>query len=113
MTAEEIAGVCHEANRAYCHAIGDDSQPPWSEAPAWQRESAINGVRHALGNRDAKPSDSHESWLAEKKAAGWQYGPVKDPVAKLHPCCVPYDALPPEQKRKDALFLAVVRALGA
>ena len=111
MDIEEIAEMCHEVNRLYCRKLGDFSQLGWDEAPAWQRESAIKGVQHALENPNAKPSDSHESWLAEKKAAGWQYGPVKNPELKEHPCFVPYDELPEEQKRKDALFLAVVRAL--
>ncbi len=106
-----IAKVCHEANRAYCATLGDSSQPPWEDAPAWQRESAIKGVDHALANAGAKPSDSHQSWLREKEAAGWKYGPVKDPEKREHPCFVAYDQLPPEQRAKDALFLAVVRAL--
>ncbi len=108
-----IAKVCHEANRAYCATLGDGSQPPWEDAPAWQRESAIKGVDHALANPGAKPSDSHESWLREKEAAGWKCGPVKDPEKREHPCFVPYDQLPPEQRAKDALFLAVVRALAS
>jgi hypothetical protein len=107
----EVARVCHEANRAYCAVLGDDSQPPWDEAPEWQRESAITGVWHVNGNRDAKPEDSHNSWLAEKRRDGWVYGPVKNPEAKQHPCCVPYEDLPEDQKRKDVLFLAVARAL--
>lgn len=111
MTFEDIAHVCHEANRAYCRTLGDDSQPAWVDAPEWQRTSAIKGVLLPLMNRDAKPSDSHESWLAEKREAGWKYGPVKDPEKKEHPCFVPYEDLPPEQRAKDALFLAVVRAL--
>lgn len=90
---------------------GDTSQPPWAEAPEWQRASAVNGVAHARGNPSAKPSDSHESWFAEKVAAGWKLGPVKDPEKKEHPCMVPYAELPPEQQRKDALFLSIVRAL--
>jgi len=44
MTTETIAVVCHEANRAYCSRIGDDSQPPWCDAPEWQKMSAITGV---------------------------------------------------------------------
>lgn len=111
MDVGAIAKVCHEANRAYCAGLGDNSQPAWEEAPEWQRNSAINGVNHALTSPAAMPSDSHESWLAEKRAAGWRYGPVKDPEKKEHPCFVPYEQLPDEQKRKDALFLAVVRAL--
>lgn len=111
MLPVDIARVCHEANRALCVTQADFSQPAWEAAPNWQRESAINGVRHATDNPNAKPSDSHESWLAEKRAAGWNYGPVKDPEKKEHPCVVPYDELPEEQKLKDVLFLAVVRAL--
>ena len=56
------------------------------------------------------PSASHESWLVEKRAAGWKYGPVKDAEAWTHPCVVPYDDLPQEQRAKDYLFQAVVRS---
>jgi len=110
---EAIAQVCHEANRAYCRTIGDESQPTWADAPQWQKDSVILGVRFALENPDAGPSHSHESWLAEKEAAGWKYGPVKDAEKKEHPCFVPYDKLPLEQRRKDHLFQAVARTLGA
>jgi len=113
MNVEAIARVCHEANRAYCESLGDASQQPWEQAPDWQRTSAINGVQFALDHPDAKPSDSHESWLAEKRATGWKFGPVKDPEKKEHPCFVPYADLPPSQRAKDMLFLAVVRALAA
>lgn len=107
-----IAKVAHEINRAYCEALGDNSQPAWEQAPNWQRDSAINGVRFHLDNPNASPSHSHESWLAEKAATGWKYGPVKDPEAKEHPCFVPYDELPVEQRAKDYLFRAVVHVLG-
>ena len=66
MTKEEIARVAHEVNRAYCEALGDDSQ---------------------------------------------KLGPVKNPDAREHPCLVPFDALPLEQKVKDYLFRSVVSAL--
>ena len=111
MTNEQIARVTHEANRAYCKSIGDDSQPAWDDAPEWQRSSAMNGVAFTIANPGAHPSASHDSWLAEKRAAGWTYGPAKDPEKKQHPCFVPYEALPPEQRAKDHLFQAVVRAL--
>lgn len=113
MNEIEIARVCHEANRAYCKALGDESQLPWEAAPEWQRTSAVNGVRFILANDGAPPSASHDSWLKEKVSQGWVYGEVKDPVAKTHPCCVPYDELPVEQKAKDYIFGAIVRSLRA
>ena len=110
MDVVNVAMICHEVNRVYCQTLGDMSQSPWSEAPQWQQDSAIAGVRHALANENAKPEDSHNSWLTQKQADGWKYGPVKDAEKKEHPCFVPYDQLPPEQKWKDAFFLAVVNA---
>jgi len=106
-----IAAVCHEANRAWCWFNGDNSQLPWGQAPDWQIESAIDGVTHALDNPNAEPEDSHQNWWALKIAEGWTYGEVKDPEAKTHPCMVPYSGLPEFQRKKDALFLAIVRAL--
>jgi len=105
------AEAAHEANRIYCASIGDASQVPWKEAPVWQRESAIEGVRTALGG--ATPEEQHEAWCASKRRDGWTVGPVKDPAKKEHPCLVPYAELPPEQRAKDALYLAVVRGMVA
>ena len=114
MNIEQIARIAHETNRAYCETLGDMSQTRWEDAPQWQQESAIKGVQfhldaYARGHHPA-PSASHDSWLAQKRADGWVYGPVKDPVAKTHPCVVPYDELPVEQRIKDYLFSAVVAA---
>lgn len=104
-----IAKACHEANRAYCSSIGDDSQLAWHDAPEWQKASAINGVKfHLSGEHD--PSESHQSWYDEKKADGWVYGPVKDAEKKEHPCMVAYDQLPVEQRSKDYIFRAIVHS---
>jgi len=111
MKPEEIAKVCHEANRAYCETLGDQSQPVWESAPEWQRTSAVKGVEFHLSHPGSSPSQSHEEWLKEKKATGWKYGPVKDPEKKEHPCFLPYDELPVSQRVKDDLFIGIVDAL--
>jgi hypothetical protein len=108
---ENIARICHEANRAYCVGLGDFSQLAWDVCPIWQRDSAINGVRFHLEHPSAKDSESHENWLNQKIMDGWHYGPVKDEKKKEHPCMVTFEALPPEQQRKDRLFRMIVRAL--
>jgi hypothetical protein len=102
-----LAQIAHEVNRAYCQSIGDNSQLPWFESPVWQRESAVVGVRFCMNNPNAPASANHDSWLKQKVADGWIWGPVKDPAKKEHPCMVPYEALPKEQQTKDALFKAV------
>lgn len=110
MTPDDIARTCHEVNRAYCAALGDHSQPAWADAPEWQRASARMGVDlHTMGNFG--PESSHISWMRQKEAEGWVYGPVKDPQAKEHPCMVPFDLLPVAQQAKDFIFRAVVHAL--
>ena len=106
----EIARIAHEVNRAYCEAMGDNSQPIWENAPQWQRESALLGVElHTSG--DYGPEASHESWMAQKVADGWKCGPEKNPEIKEHPCMVPFAELPKEQQAKDFLFRGVVHAL--
>ncbi len=111
LTVDDIAAICHEANRAFCEKLGDNSQPYWEDAPDWQKDSAIDGAQFHLVDADASPSASHENWLKLKVEEGWVYGPVKDPEKKEHPCCVPYEQLPIEQKCKDYLFKGVVEAL--
>lgn len=102
----KAAKACHDANRKYCQSIGDDSQPAWTKAEEWQRESAVNGVKHLIENPGSKPEDSHNSWLAEKETAGWKHGEVKDVEKKEHPCFMPYAELPEDQKKKDEIFIA-------
>lgn len=111
MKIEDIARVAHEINAAYCRAMGDHSQQAWEDAPQWQRDSAMTGVRLHMNNPDAGPQASHESWMAEKERDGWVYGEVKDPERKQHPCMVPFDQLPVEQQAKDFLFRQVVHSL--
>lgn len=106
-----IAKVCHAVNRSYCQALGDDSQPAWEDAPEWQKDSAFRGVVFHLRNPEATPASSHESWLAAKQADGWVYGDTKDPDRKEHPCMVPYNELPLEQRVKDYLFKSIVEAM--
>lgn len=103
------ARVAHEVNRIYCASIGDDSQPAWDDAPAWQQSSAVDGVLHVLRTPNATPEDSHNNWMMHKNSEGWTWGPEKDPAKKRHPCMVPYDQLDKSQQVKDALFIACVK----
>jgi hypothetical protein len=108
---ERTAEVCHEINRLYCHALGDFSQKEWHHAPAWQKESAIKGVETVRDFPGTTPEGSHDSWMREKRAEGWQWGPEKDAAKREHPCFLPYEELPDDQKAKDIIFTTVAAAL--
>lgn len=108
--AEAIARVAHEANRTLQIITGDPApSPAWDDAPAWQQQSAVDGVAAAREGRDGEAL--HEAWCEQKRADGWIFGDTKDPEARTHPCLVPYSDLPAEQRAKDELFGAIVRAL--
>lgn len=111
MTIEQIARICHEANRTLCAATGDPAQVPWEEAPEWQRASTFHSVRFHLENPDAPASASHEAWMREKEENGWRHGEVKDADARTHPSLIPFEQLPPVEKAKDHLFRGIVHAL--
>jgi hypothetical protein len=106
---EHIARMAHDANRAYCATIGDHSQPIWDHAPPWEQESARAGVRALIADPSLDSEQLHERWMVDKVNDGWTVGPAKDAILKTHPCLVPYDVLPYEQRIKDVLFGTIVR----
>jgi DNA-binding transcriptional MerR regulator len=112
VTAEDIARVVHAANRELQIVQGDPTpSPPWDEAPDYQVREGIAGVQEVLRNRELTAEQSHELWCDRMRADGWTHGDVKDPARKTHPTLLPWAELPSEQRLKDRLFIAVVRAL--
>ena len=109
---EATARLAHEVNRAYAASM-NEPQPSWEDAPEWQKDSAINGVKFHLENPDVTPEELHVNWMAEKIKSGWVYGPEKDPEKKTHPCLLPYAALGPFQQTKDVLFGTVVSTMSS
>jgi hypothetical protein len=111
-TIEQIAEVCHEANRGYQSAFYDFGIPvarSWDDIDDEFRDSVRQGVKGIQeGNT---PEESHQGWIDFKVAHGWKYGLLKNEVLKEHPCLVPYDELPEDQRRKDDLFQAIVKVL--
>lgn len=103
-----IAEVCHEANRAICESFNDFSQLSWDNAPQWQKESAIVGVKFRLENPKSTPEQLHQNWMTQKLEDGWVYGIVKNEKLKTHPCLVDYKQLTPDQTVKDMVFGAIV-----
>lgn len=107
---EQVARVCHEANKALQY-IHDDPAPsqPWDCELPEVRQSVIEGVR--LARDGCTPERHHQAWMDYRLARGWTYGPEKDPAARTHPCLVPWERLPLAERDKNRVFLAIVQAL--
>lgn len=113
MLTQDIAHVCHEANRAYAYALGDKSHLPWEEAPPWMKASTVEGVIALRDHPGLTPRELHDQWMTGRRGRGWVYGPTKNEFANppTHPNLVPYDQLNPDERRKDSLFAAIVQTL--
>ena len=111
MTYEEIARIAHYANKAYCESLEDWSQPEWYDLSDEAQESVIKGTQFASLYPQASCEALHEEGRSNKFSDGWVYGLEKSDSLKVHPCLLPFESLPPEQKVKDELFKAVVQAL--
>ena len=43
----------------------------------------------------------HEVWAETRLEQGWKYGEQRNDELKTHPCLVPYEELPEEEKEYD------------
>ena len=43
----------------------------------------------------------HDEWAKTRIEQGWTYGETRDDANKKHPCLVPYDELPEDEKVYD------------
>ncbi len=82
---------------------------PWEQRDLAFRSQCITTTERICANPDTTPEAEHDLWWRAYEAMGWRYGPVRDPVAKTHPDMVPFDALEPKEREKDAVFLALCR----
>ncbi|XP_026324427.1 ryanodine receptor [Hyposmocoma kahamanoa] len=66
--------------------------------------------------RDKLAENIHEMWAMNKIEAGWMYGEQREDLHKIHPCLVPFERLPPAEKRYDIQLavqtLKTILALG-
>ena len=62
-----------------------------------------NTIKDFLTNTSQTPRTNHESWLKNKKEAGWEYAPVGNNELKLHPCILPWEELPYIERIKSIM----------
>lgn len=108
---EIAAAACHEANCQYGLVESEDEQPCWEHVQEARRARYRDGVMAVINNPSITPKGQHTVWMATRSRNGWLYGPIRDGSKKTHPCMTDYDSLPDVEKRKDALFIAVAKAV--
>ena len=60
--------------------------------------------------------NTHDIWAQQRISEGWKYGAERNDAEKLHPCLVPYEELPENEKEYDRNTametLKVIKLLG-
>ncbi|HEV8612215.1 MAG TPA: RyR domain-containing protein [Gemmatimonadales bacterium] len=125
---ERLARAIHERyrrNQLGRKPASDPAMRPWEELAETLKNSNraqavdIGHKLEAIGCRLARARDGlatavfapqeverlavleHERWVAERRAAGWSPGPVKDVERKLTPHLVPWEELAEETREYD------------
>jgi hypothetical protein len=107
-----VIGTIAEAIYEACRQEASDSGRPivpelWANRDEAFRTQFIATIeRICQPGYETTPEQEHESWMQAYLDMGWQYGEVRDPVAKTHPDMVPFSELPESERQKDAIFLA-------
>lgn len=111
---EETALACaaraaHEANRTYAVALGEEPPPSWDDLPRDLRQSLLHGVLFV--QQGATACQCHEEWMRHKLADGWRWAEEKSTANKTSPYLLAWPCLTEAQRRKDELFVTIVRSM--
>lgn len=63
--------------------------------------SSVNLPESLIQLSERIAENVHEVWAKARMDEGWTYGEKRDDIHKKHPCLVPYDELPEEEKEYD------------
>ena len=68
-----------------------------------QKDDSINIILPKQLTRlvEQMAKNVHEVWAETRISQGWTYGEQRDDEKNTHPCLVPYEELPEEEKEYD------------
>lgn len=69
--------------------------------PAPQNTDHIELPEDLLQKIEIIAQNVHEEWAQKRISDGWQYGPTRNDLLKLHPSLIPYADLSEEEKEYD------------
>ena len=77
----------------------DTTNPTYIPNPA--DTSGVELPEDLLKLAEQMAENVHEVWAKTRMEQGWTYGLERNDAEKKHPCLVPYDQLPEEEKVYD------------
>ncbi len=63
--------------------------------------SKIEVPKDLLELAETMARNVHENWALERINEGWRYGAERKDAQKLHPCLIPFNELPENEKKYD------------
>lgn len=93
-----IAGVAVTVIQ-YFHGFVTKSRRVYEPKP--EDTSSVTVCEDMETLKELLARNTHENWAKARIAQGWRPGAERNDVRKEHPCLVPYDELPEEEKEYD------------
>jgi len=79
---------------------------PWTNRDEAFKDQFLKVIELQCGpDREESSEALHENWVQAYLDMGWEYGPVRDTIAKTHPDIVPYAELDQLERDKDDVFV--------
>lgn len=108
---DKIACVAYTAIRTWCIRTKQEVSPEWTDLPDDYADHIKIVVARAFADmKTPSAKQLHERCLKDGKTAGWGYGAQVDREKKLHPDILPWEQMTMDQRMKDHIFSAVIRA---
>jgi len=97
LTPQQLARLCHEADRVLCSMQGDARVSPWETLDEKTQDEVVAAVREVLEHPELTDEARHARWLRQRREAGWIYGPVRSIPGRTDPALLEYGALSSER----------------
>ena len=99
--ADEIEQRLASGGFATETATAAPSAPKQEYAPKQVEHPEIKLSPELMQLAEHMAENVHDVWAATRIEQGWTYGPERNDAEKKHPCLIPYDQLPEEEKVYD------------
>lgn len=103
---EGIAKTCHQANKAFCESMGDNSFTDWEDSEDWVKALTIFQVRNIIANPLEPHYGSHDAYVDKVPEITWENAPEG-----FNKKLSRYEEWSIEDKTKSKMFKAIVEAI--